>query len=669
MKKFKLHSKFSPAGDQKQAIDRLTKAFSIPAEGNMQTLQGITGSGKTYTLAKMIEKINRPILVMSHNKTLAAQLYSEFKSFFPENAVEFFISYYDYYLPEAYMPQTDTYIAKDASINDEIEKLRLSATSALCTRQDVIVIASVSCIYGLGSPGEYEAMVIRIEKNTQLDRDAVLQKLIDIQYERNDFEIQRGGFSVIGDTIEIYPAYSEDCIRIEFWGDLIEKITMRDPLTKKKIEDLEDIIIFPAKHFVLPQSHIDRAIPYILEEMKDQVRKFEKEDKLIEAQRIFQRTNYDIEMLREIGYCSGIENYSMHLSERTPGSRPYTLIDFFPDDFITIIDESHMTLPQIRGMFKADRSRKQTLVNFGFRLPSALDNRPLNFDEFSKLTNDIVYVSATPGLHEIENTKPILQEIRPTGLLDPKIEIRPLSNQIDDLIDEIRRVTEKKQRVLVTTLTKRTAEDLADYLRDIKIRVKYIHSEIDALERVELLRGLRSGEFDVLIGVNLLREGLDLPEVALVAILDADKEGFLRSERALTQTAGRAARNKNGRVILYANKLTDSIKKVVEITETRRKHQKEFNKKHNITPQTVKRAVQQSLHFYQQGKALERSVVAENEEDYDVTMVIGNLNKEMQDAAENLEFERAAMLRDQILTLEGDDEKIKHYKIQTSQKK
>lgn len=613
-----------------------------------QTLLGVTGSGKTFTLANVIERICRPVLVVSHNKTLAAQLYSEFKAFFPDNAVEYFVSYYDYYQPEAYLPPTDTYIAKDASINDELEKLRLSATSNLIERRDVIVVSSVSCLYGLGSPEDFEAMQARIVIAEDMVRDELLRRLVDIQYTRNDIAPERGSFRAVGDTLDIYPSYRDDAVRVEFWGDTVERITRRDPLTNRIIEELDEISIFPAKHFVIPQERIEMAEKTILTELDEQVARFEREGRLVEAQRIYQRTTYDLEMLHEIGYCQGIENYSRHLAAREPGSRPWTLIDYFPDDFVTVIDESHVTLPQIHAMHRADRNRKMTLVEHGFRLPSALDNRPLTFDEFEAIQKNTIFVSATPGPYELELTEPVQQVVRPTGLLDPEVEVRPLDNQIDDVIHEIRERAAKGERVLVTTLTKRTAEDLSEYLRQLDMRTRYIHSEVDAIERVEILRNLRAGQFDCLIGINLLREGLDLPEVSLVAVLDADKEGFLRSETSLVQTAGRAARNADGKVILYADQITDSMRRMIETTRTRREKQRQYNRDHGITPRTVQRAIQSSLLIYEKAEEVVESVIREDGGDYDVSETIRSLEKEMLEAAEALEFERAAMLRDQI---------------------
>ncbi|MCF7853198.1 MAG: excinuclease ABC subunit UvrB [Candidatus Pacebacteria bacterium] len=649
-RRFQLHSDFQPAGDQPKAIAELVHGLET-GDCRYQTLLGVTGSGKTFTLANVIQEVQRPTLVISHNKTLAAQLYSEFKGFFPENAVEYFVSYYDYYQPEAYILQTDTYIAKDASINDEIERLRLAATSALLERRDVVIVASVSCIYGLGSPEDVQAMSVAITRGGELQRDELLRRLVDMQYNRNDTAPHRGEFRAAGDTVDIFPSYREDMIRVEFWGETVDRITRRDALTKHEEEELGSIVVFPAKHFVMPYERIERAQKAITEELDEQVARFEREGKLIEAQRLYQRTMYDMEMLRELGYCSGIENYSRHLAGRPPGSRPYTLIDFFPDDFITVVDESHVTIPQIGAMYRADRSRKQVLVDHGFRLPSALDNRPLKAEEFNTLTGQTLFVSATPGAYELELTEPVEQVVRPTGLLDPEVSVRPLENQIDDVLEEIRRRAECDERVLVTTLTKRTAEELADYLRDLDVRVRYLHSEVDAIERVELIRSLRSGDFDCLVGINLLREGLDLPEVSLVAVLDADKEGFLRSERSLIQTAGRAARHLHGQVILYADKMTDSMRRMIETTEERRKHQQAFNLEHNVTPRSIKRAVQSSLRLYEQAEEVVASIIEEEGGDYTITETIQQLEREMKEAADALEFERAAMLRDQIAKL------------------
>lgn len=682
---FELVAPYEPAGDQPEAIAKLTEG--IRAGAKHQVLLGVTGSGKTFTIANVIKNVNKPTLVISHNKTLAAQLYAEFKSFFPHNAVEFFISYFDYYQPEAYIPQTDTYIEKDSSINEEIERMRLSTMNSLFTRRDVIVVASVSCIYGIGSKEDYEEMMIRLQVGEPIGRDQFLERLVELQYERNDIEFTRGHFRVRGDTVEVCPAYTEDALRIEFFGELIDRITRFDPLTGRRIEQIDTAIIFPAKQFVTPEHKLKNALESIRDELRERIEWFEKQGKLLEAQRIKMRTEYDLEMLEQTGYCHGIENYSRHIAGRPPGSRPCTLLDFFPRDYLLIIDESHATIPQLRGMYEGDRSRKQVLVDYGFRLPSALDNRPLRFDEFQALQGQTIYVSATPGERELawayadalrRAGKPVprtieLEEpasgptellldkgpipgvvelvVRPTGLIDPKVTIKPLKGQIDDLIEECRKRAERKERVLVITLTKRTAEELTDYLRDIGINVQYLHSEIDAIERVEILRALRKGEFDVLVGINLLREGLDLPEVSLVAILDADKEGFLRSETSLIQTAGRAARHLNGEVILYADVLTDSIKRFIAITEYRRKKQIDYNKKHGITPRSVSRAVEESLSTYETKRRQAHMVLRDAGMDVDLTTTIRELEEEMLAAANNLEFEKAALLRDQIKEL------------------
>jgi excinuclease ABC subunit B len=649
---FQLVSKYKPRGDQPQAIKALTE--SIRAGNKYQTLLGVTGSGKTFTMANVIQQLDRPTLVISHNKTLAAQLFSEFKQFFPHNAVEYFVSYYDYYQPEAYIPQTDTYIEKDSAINEQIEKLRLSATSSLLSRRDVIVVASVSCIYGLGSPEDYFEMMAIVTVGNEMSRDDLLRKLVDMQYNRNDIEFERSNFRVRGDTVEVCPSYTEEAVRIEFFGDRVEQITRFDPLTGHKIESVNTFSIYPAKHWVMPYSKITKAFEAIKAEMKERVAWFESQDKLVEAQRIYSRTTYDLEMLKEMGFCGGIENYSRHLSARAPGERPFTLMDFFPKDYLLIIDESHVTVSQIGGMYAGDRSRKTTLVEHGFRLPSAIDNRPLNFTEFESLINQCTFVSATPGANELGRSAVVAEQIiRPTGLVDPPVTVKPLKGQIDDLIEQCRARAEKHERVLVTTLTKRTSEDLTDYLREVGIRVKYLHSEIDAIERVEVLRGLRAHDFDVLIGINLLREGLDLPEVSLVAILDADKEGFLRSATSLIQTAGRAARHINAEVILYADVMTDSIKKFMQTTEYRRAKQLAYNKEHNITPKSVKRELQLSLAELTKAKAVEESVVKEAPGGYKTAELLRELEAEMIEAAENLQFEKAAILRDQIEELKG----------------
>ncbi len=722
---FQLESDYKPRGDQGQAIAKLIK--SVEAANRHQTLLGVTGSGKTFTIANVIRELNRPTLVISHNKTLAAQLYSEFKQFFPKNAVEYFVSYFDYYQPEAYIPRTDTYIEKDSSINEEIERLRLSATSALLTRRDTIVVASVSCIYGVTSPEDYERMLLTVKRGQHTSREAVLSRLVDMLYERNDISFSRGKFRVRGDVVEVYPATAdEEAVRLEFFGDEIDAITRFDPLTGHAHESLSVITFFPAKQFVTPADKLNRALQTIRAELEDRIKVLESQNKLLEAQRLRIRTEYDLEMLQEMGFCNGIENYSRHLSGRPPGSKPYTIVDFFPKDFLVVIDESHATIPQIGGMYEGDRSRKTVLVNYGFRLPSALDNRPLNFDEFMKLTNQLVYVSATPAEFEIQNSvvgnkgyvphrrqrigedepvpfvlpgetvaavsdrrsrangarraplqqsqvhisrtdepaakfevrepgAPLVVEqiIRPTGLLDPKITIKPLKNQIDDTIELCRQRVEKGERVLITTLTKRTAEDLADYLRDVGLKVRYLHSDIDTIERVEILRGLRAADFDILVGINLLREGLDLPEVSLVCILDADKEGFLRSQTSLIQTAGRAARHINGEVVLFADQMTQSMEALISISEYRRTKQMEYNEKHGITPQTVRRAVQESLHTILRGREIAASVIQEAGGNFDLTELLRELEEEMQTASANLEFERAALLRDQIMEVKS----------------
>ncbi|PYK05918.1 MAG: excinuclease ABC subunit B [Verrucomicrobia bacterium] len=713
---FQLESNYQPRGDQGQAIAKLIK--SVEAGNRHQTLLGVTGSGKTFTIANVIRELDRPTLVISHNKTLAAQLYSEFKQFFPRNAVEYFVSYFDYYQPEAYIPRSDTYIEKDSSINEEIERLRLSATSALLSRRDTIVVASVSCIYGVTSPEDYERMLLTVKRGQKISREAVLGRLIDMLYERNDMNFSRGKFRVRGDVVEVYPATAdEEAIRLEFFGDEIDAITRFDPLTGHAHESLSMITFYPAKQFVTPADKLNRALRSIREELEGRIVDLEAQGKLLEAQRLKMRTEYDLEMLQEMGFCNGIENYSRHLSGRPPGSKPYTIIDFFPKDFLVVVDESHATIPQIGGMYEGDRSRKTVLVDYGFRLPSALDNRPLNFPEFMKMTNQIVYVSATPAEFEIQNSvvgnkgyvphkrarigeeelvpfilpgknggtttgsshsssdaterippisrtdeppekfdvhtpgAPLVIEqiIRPTGLLDPKITLKPLKNQIDDTIELCRQRVEKNERVLVTTLTKRTAEDLADYLRDVGLKVRYLHSDIDTIERVEILRGLRAADFDILVGINLLREGLDLPEVSLVCILDADKEGFLRSQTSLIQTAGRAARHINGEVVLFADTVTQSMQALMSISDYRRTKQMEYNEKHGITPQTVRRAVQESLHTILRGREIAASVIQEAGGDFNVTELLRELEDEMQRASANLEFERAALLRDQIM--------------------
>ena len=648
---FELVSDYAPAGDQPQAIEKLTAGILSGAKH--QTLLGVTGSGKTFTIANVIKKVDKPTLVISHNKTLAAQLYAEFKSFFPNNAVEYFVSYFDFYQPEAYIPRTDTFIEKDSSVNDDIERMRLSTMASLFTRRDVIVVASVSCIYGIGSKDDYAAMVIPIRVGLELSRDQFLSRMVDLQYSRNDIAFERGNFRVRGDTVEVWPAGREDALRVEFFGDTIEKLTRFEPLTGNKIESLQANMIFPAKQFVTTGDKMKSALLAIREELGIRIAEFERDGKLLEAQRIKMRTEFDLEMMEEMGFCSGIENYSRHIANRPPGSRPTTLFDFFPDDYLLVLDESHVTVPQIGGMYEGDRSRKTVLVEHGFRLPSALDNRPVNFLEFQAMQNQTIYVSATPAPREIgwSQGKVVELVVRPTGLIDPKVTVKPLKGQIDDLMEEVRRRADKKERTLVTTLTKRTAEELTDYLRDIGIRVQYLHSDIDAIERVEILRSLRKGEFDVLVGINLLREGLDLPEVSLVAILDADKEGFLRSETSLIQTAGRAARHLNGEVILYADVMTQSIQKFLAVTEKRRARQIAYNKEHNITPRSVVRAVEESLAVQEEQREAATGLLRETKTDLDVTETIRELEGEMLKAAEDLQFEKAALLRDQIKEL------------------
>jgi len=648
---FHLKADYAPTGDQPQAIEALVQ--SIRAGNRDQTLLGVTGSGKTFTMANVIARLDRPVLILSHNKTLAAQLYSEFKNFFPDNAVEYFVSYYDYYQPEAYMPSSDTYIEKDSSINEEIERLRIAATSALVSRRDVIVVASVSCIYGLGSPEDFSTMRIQLRTGLPIGRQRLLERLVENLYERNDYELKRGRFRVRGDVIDIMPAYSELALRVELWGDDIESIVEMDPLTGAITRKLDQFDLYPANQYVTTRDKLDTAIAGIKRELDLRVAEFEAKGQLLEAQRIRMRTNYDLEMLQEMGFCNGIENYSLHLAGRNRGDRPFCLIDFFPKDFLLFVDESHVTVPQIGGMSNGDRARKQVLVDFGFRLPSALDNRPQTFDEFRQITGQTLFVSATPAPYELGVSAVVAEQlIRPTGLLDPEIVIRSTKGQVEDLIGEARRAVEAGERVLVTTLTKRLSEDLTTFMREAKLRVEYLHSDIDAIERVEILRNLRLGHFDVLIGINLLREGLDLPEVALVAILDADKEGFLRSHTSLVQTAGRAARHEKGRVIFYADNLTDSIKRTVEVTAYRRAKQIAYNEAHGITPRSVRRSAQSSLHTYDgTGKdPAETLVVAETSGD-DVAKVIAELENEMTEAAEQLEFERAALLRDQIQAL------------------
>ena len=652
--RFELKSEFQPTGDQPVAIRAIVD--SLNAGNRYQTLLGVTGSGKTFTMANVIAEVQRPTLIISHNKTLAAQLYSEFKNFFPGNAVEYFVSYYDYYQPEAYIPQTDTFIEKDSSINDEIERLRIAATSSLISRHDVIVIASVSCIYGLGSPEDFSEMMIRIEKGKELGRDILLERLVENLYERNDVRFERGQFRVRGDVVDVFPAYMETAIRIEFWGDDVDAITELNPLTGETGSALEQFHLYPANQFITPRLKLENALGGIRKELDERVSQFEKDGHLLEAQRIRMRTEYDLEMMREMGFCSGIENYSRHLSGRKAGDRPWCLIDFFPEDLLLIIDESHATVPQIGAMYRGDRSRKERLVEHGFRLPSALDNRPLRFEEFSEVTGQTIFVSATPSGFELERSEVIAEQvIRPTGLLDPVMQVRPAQGQVEDLIGEVRNAVQAGERVLVTTLTKRMSEDLTTYLREREIRVEYLHSDIDVIERIEILRNLRQGDFDVLVGINLLREGLDLPEVALVAILDADKEGFLRSETSLIQTAGRAARHLQGRVILYADRRTNSMQKTLDVTSTRRERQLEYNETHGVTPRSVERAVQASLHYREHRDAVDPVSVAEALGDEDVAAVIAEIESEMLEAAENLEFEKAALLRDQLEVLRGGD--------------
>ena len=653
MDHFELVSEYAPTGDQPQAIEQLVKGFQ---EGNQcQTLLGVTGSGKTFTMANVIKELNKPTLIIAHNKTLAAQLYGEFKEFFPNNAVEYFVSYYDYYQPEAYVPSTDTYIAKDSAINEEIDKLRLSATAALSERKDVIIISSVSCIYGIGSPKDYQNMIVSLRPGMEKDRDEVIRSLIDMQYDRNEMDFHRGTFRVRGDVVEIIPAYESDvAIRVEFFGDEVDRITEVDVLTGEIKRELNHIALYPASHYVVPMERILEASKDIEEELQEQVTFFKSEDKLLEAQRISERTNFDLEMMKETGFCSGIENYSRHLAGLKPGEPPYTLMDYFGDDYLIIIDESHITVPQIRGMYAGDQSRKSTLVDYGFRLPSAKDNRPLNFGEFEERIDQVMFVSATPGpyeeSHELLRAEQI---IRPTGLLDPYVEVRPVEGQIDDLIGEVNREVEKHNKILVTTLTKRMAEELTDYMRDMGIRVKYLHSDIDTLERTEIIRDMRLDVFDVLVGINLLREGLDIPEISLVAILDADKEGFLRSETSLIQTIGRAARNAEGHVIMYADSITDSMGRAIEETQRRREIQEQYNKEHGITPQTIKKAVRDLISISREvaktEKTLEKDMESMSRKELEA--LIGEVQKQMKAAAAELNFEMAAELRDKMVEL------------------
>ncbi|RSK28581.1 excinuclease ABC subunit UvrB [Bacillus sp. HMF5848] len=654
--RFELVSKYSPQGDQPKAIEAIVNG--LHAGKKHQTLLGATGTGKTFTISNVIKEVNRPTLIIAHNKTLAGQLYSEFKEFFPNNAVEYFVSYYDYYQPEAYVPSTDTFIEKDASINDEIDKLRHSATTSLFERRDVIIIASVSCIYGLGSPEEYSDLVASLRVGMEVERNQLLRKLVDIQYERNDINFHRGTFRVRGDVVEIFPASrDEHCIRIEFFGDEIDRIREVDALTGEILGEREHVAIFPASHFVTREEKMQQAIKNIEKELEERLAELHENGKLLEAQRLEQRTRYDLEMMREMGFCSGIENYSRHLTLRPPGSTPYTLLDFFPDDFLIVIDESHVTLPQVRGMYNGDQARKQVLVDHGFRLPSAMDNRPLKFNEFEEHINQVVYISATPGPYEIEHSPEMIEQIiRPTGLLDPTIDVRPIEGQIDDLVGEIHQRVERNERVLVTTLTKKMSEDLTDYLKDIGMKVSYLHSEINTLERIEIIRDLRIGKYDVLIGINLLREGLDIPEVSLVAILDADKEGFLRAERSLIQTIGRAARNANGHVIMYADKITKSMRIALDETQRRRTMQEEHNEKHGITPQTIKKDIRdviRATHAAEDTEGYGDKPKAGKLSKAEREKVLAELEREMKDAAKALDFEKAAELRDVIFELKS----------------
>jgi excinuclease ABC subunit B len=660
MPEFKLVSDYAPAGDQPAAIDKLARGV---VRGDVyQTLLGVTGTGKTFTIAGVIERVQKPTLVIAPNKSLAAQLANEFRQVFPDNAVEYFVSYYDYYQPEAYVPQTDTYIEKDSSVNDEIERLRHSATSVLQTRRDVIIVASVSCIYGLGSPEQYAGQILRVIKGVPLDRDWAIQRLVDIQYQRTTLDLPRGRFRVRGDTLEIHPAYEESTVRIEWWGDAVDRILRIDQVTGEILGEASETVVYPATHYVTPEDELRRAVVTIEAELQDQLGRLESENKLLEAQRLRMRTNYDLEMLREVGFCSGIENYSRHLDGREPGSPPYTLLDYFPDDWLCVIDESHVTVPQLHGMYEGDMSRKKTLVEFGFRLPSALDNRPLRFEEFTERVRQVVFMSATPGPYELRMSRQVVEQIvRPTGLIDPEVQVRPTRGQIDDLIEEIRKVTERSARVLVTTLTKKMAEDLTDYLIEMGLRVRYLHSEIDTIQRIEILRDLRLGEFDVLVGINLLREGLDLPEVSLVAILDADKEGFLRSETSLIQTIGRAARNVEGKVLMYADTVTDSMKRAISETNRRRKIQMEYNEQNDIDPQSIRKKVTDIL-LALQGDPARKALTPDRrrrrrERDgpelprEELERLIRTLEEEMHEAAKDLRFEYAARLRDEVQDL------------------
>jgi excinuclease ABC subunit B len=667
MKRLKIVTEFEPRGDQPQAIEKLVEGIKKGSEH--QVLLGVTGSGKTFTMANVIEKLQRPALVIAHNKTLAAQLYNEFSTLFPDNAVEYFVSYYDYYQPEAYMPSTDTFIEKDASINEEIDKMRHSTTRSLFERNDVIIVASVSCIYGIGSPDEYYGMVVSLKEGMEIERNDLLKRLVEIQYTRNDIDFHRGTFRVRGDVVEVFPPHEdEQVIRIEFFGDIVESISLVDPLRGKRIEKIREIAVYPGSHYVTTKDNIKRAIAAISEELEIRLKELEAHNKLLEAQRLEQRTRFDMEMMEEMGYCQGIENYSRHLTGRKPGEPPPTLMEYLPENALVIIDESHATFPQLRGMYHGDRSRKETLVNYGFRLPSALDNRPLEFSEFEEFSYPKIYVSATPAVYELEKSggRPVEQIIRPTGLMDPEIIIKPASHQVDDLLGQISNRVEKKERVLVTTLTKRMAENLTEYYRSLGIRVQYLHSDIKTLERVRIIRDLRKGEFDVLIGVNLLREGLDIPEVSLVAILDADKEGFLRSERSLIQTSGRAARNINGQVIMYADTVTRSIQACLEETKRRRKIQQEFNKENGITPETIKKSIHDVLASVYETDYLTISTVVEDIEEYisekDIPFMIKKLTRQMKEAAKDLKFEEAAKIRDRIKELSGVETEIALWK-------
>ncbi|OIO38995.1 MAG: excinuclease ABC subunit B [Candidatus Omnitrophica bacterium CG1_02_49_16] len=655
---FKVKSAFSPTGDQPQAIDKLVSA--LEKNERYQTLLGVTGSGKTFTIAHVIAKLNRPTLVISHNKTLAAQLYSEFKEFFPDNAVEYFVSYYDYYQPEAYIPPTDTYIEKDSSINEDIDRLRLKATSSLLSRRDCIVVASVSAIYGLGSPEEYSELLVFLKCGDTLPREALLKKLVDIQYQRNDIDFKRGTFRVRGDVVEIFLAYETSAVRVEYEWEAVRKLSRIDPLTGGTLHVLETVAIYPAKHFVTTQAHLLGALTDIEKELDERLKELNAQNKLVEAQRLEQRTRYDIEMMRELGFCSGIENYSRLITGRAPGSRPTCLIDYFPEDFLTVIDESHISIPQIKGMYFADRSRKETLVAYGFRLPSALDNRPLRFEEFEALTGQTIFVSATPAEFEVKKSGGVVEQvIRPTGLLDPSIEIKPSKGQVDDLLQEIQKRAKAKERILVSTLTKRMAEELAKYLERVGVRVRYIHSEIDAIERVEILRDLRLHQFDCLVGINLLREGIDLPEVSLVAVLDADKEGFLRSQTSLTQIAGRAARHVNGHVILYADTVTESMRRMITATQRRRKYQAAYNQKNSITPVSIKKEIRAGIEAIRKAREIVKEAAGLSDSVGDVFQVLNDLEAEMEQAAQNLRFERAIKLRDQIRVIQKKLEKEK----------